>query len=562
LFKKIPRPLRSIAILDFITWLIVVPLALYIRLIDAVLRWTYSRLIFVAIFASITQLIVGYLFGLYRGRYRYASFDEIRGLIAVVGIVTLIPLIPPFVDNSIAPRSFGLLSGGLALALMFSYRFIFRAFKERTSRNQLGQPTLIYGAGDAGAQIIQQIDLADSVEYKPIGFIDDDPKKQLRKLSGLSVLGTGVNLKSIILDYEIQNVILALTNIDSAKLSKIYEECASLNVKVIRVPSTSELLSGKILLRDLELITDEDLIGRRSIYPDDSSITQLLAGKKILITGAGGSIGSEIARQVHRYSPESVFMLDRDESLLHSLQLSLDGRGMLTSKNLVLADIRDRELMFKLMEQIKPNVVFHAAALKHLPLLEMYPEEAEKTNVEGTRNLVEAAIKVGTRVFVNISTDKAVNPTSSLGRSKKKAEELISNASLKLQSDSRYLSVRFGNVLGSRGSVLEAFKYQIQRGGPVVITHPEVKRYFMTIPEAVHLVLEASAKGENGDLLALDMGEQVPVLDIARKMIERSGKKVEIVYSGLRDGEKMSEELSYDQPTQRIEPDSSVLRVR
>jgi FlaA1/EpsC-like NDP-sugar epimerase len=255
-------------------------------------------------------------------------------------------------------------------------------------------------------------------------------------------------------------------------------------------------------------------------------------------------------------------MLDRDESLLHSLQLSLDGRGMLTSKNLVLADIRDRELMFKLMEQIKPNVVFHAAALKHLPLLEMYPEEAEKTNVEGTRNVVEAAIKVGTRVFVNISTDKAVNPTSSLGRSKKKAEELISNASLKLQSDSRYLSVRFGNVLGSRGSVLEAFKYQIQRGGPVVITHPEVKRYFMTIPEAVHLVLEASAKGENGDLLALDMGEQVPVLDIARKMIERSGKKVEIVYSGLRDGEKMSEELSYDQPTQRIDPESSVLRVR
>jgi len=561
-YRKLPTHIRSIVTLDVLTWLVVVPLALYIRLIDAVIRWTYERLVFVAIAASIAQFVIGWFLGLYRGRYRFASFDEMKGLILVVGLVTIIPLVPPFIDNSIAPRSFGLLSGGLALSFMFTYRFIFRTWKEQRTRRQKGVPSLIYGAGDVGAQIVQQIDISDSVEFRPVGFVDDDPKKQLRKVSGLSVLGIGDDLKSLLISYEIKCLILALTKLDSVKLAKVYDLCASLNVRVVRVPSASELLSGKILLRDLESISEEDLIGRKSIYPDDKSITQLLAGKRILVTGAGGSIGSEISRQVHRYNPEAVFMLDRDESLLHGLQLSLDGQGMLTSENLVLADIRDSEAITTLFAKLRPDVVFHAAALKHLPMLEMYPQEAEKTNIQGTGNVLEASVASGVRFFINISTDKAVNPTSVLGRSKKKAEELTQEIASTLSDHHKFLSVRFGNVLGSRGSVLEAFKFQIQRGGPVVITDPEVKRYFMTIPEAVHLVLEASAKGKNGEILALDMGEQISILEIAKKMIARANKEVEIVFTGLRDGEKLSEELSYGQTLEKLEPQSSVLRVK
>jgi dTDP-glucose 4,6-dehydratase len=255
-------------------------------------------------------------------------------------------------------------------------------------------------------------------------------------------------------------------------------------------------------------------------------------------------------------------MLDRDESLLHGLQLSLDGQGLLTSENLVLADIRDSEAITTLFAKLRPDIVFHAAALKHLPMLEMYPQEAEKTNVQGTGNVLEASVASGVRCFINISTDKAVNPTSELGRSKKKAEELTKEFASTLGDHNKFLSVRFGNVLGSRGSVLEAFKFQIQRGGPVVITDPEVKRYFMTIPEAVHLVLEASAKGANGDVLVLDMGTQVKVHDIAKKMIARSGKDIEIRFTGLREGEKMSEELTTDETLEPIAQDSSVLRVK
>lgn len=560
--KAIPKPLRTIAILDCATWLIAIPLALYIRLIDAIIRWTYSRLILIAVITFFAQSLTGYLLGLYRGRYRFASFDELRGLAFVVLLVSIVPLVPPYFDNTIAPRSFGFLSGGLALALMFSYRFVYRIYRERKSRSRIGAATLIYGAGDTGAQIVQQIDLNENSGFSVVGYIDDDPKKKLRKISGLTVLGQGSELSSIMTAYDVKQLVLAMANLDAERLNMINDVCIRMNVRVTRVPSTSELIGGKVYLKDLEAISEEDLIGRRSINPDESAIRKLIAGKRIFITGAGGSIGSEISRQVHRYDPETVFMLDRDESLLHSLQLSLDGKGLLTSEQFVLADIRDQERIREILEKTRPEVLFHAAALKHLPMLEMYPEEAEKTNVQGTKNVLDASAEVGVKVFVNISTDKAVNPTSVLGYSKRKAEELVRDSAVKRDPGQRYLSVRFGNVLGSRGSFLEAFKYQIQRGGPLVVTDPEVKRYFMTIPEAVHLVLEASAKGGNSDVLILDMGEQVSIYEVAKKMIARSGKSVEIKFSGLRKGEKLSEELSYGQQVEPIAPGSSILRVK
>jgi FlaA1/EpsC-like NDP-sugar epimerase len=560
--KIVPRPLRSTLILDASTWLVTVPLALYIRLVDAVIIWTYARLIFIAIIAFFAQIIVGFFFGLYQGKYRFASFDELRGLALVVLLVSLVPLIPPYFDNSIAPRSFGFLSGGLSLAFMFFYRFIFRIYRERKNRSSTGAVTLVYGAGDTGAQIVQQIDLAENSGFKVVGFIDDNPNKNHIKLSGLKVLGTGTELSSLITSYDVQQLVLAMTHVSSETLNMINDICSRMNVKVTRVPSTSELISGKIYIKDLENISEEDLIGRRGINPDEIAIRKLIAGKRILITGAGGSIGSEICRQVHRYDPEVVFMLDRDESLLHSLQLSLDGKGLLTSEQLILADIRDVQRIKEILTVTRPDVVFHAAALKHLPLLEMYPQEAEKTNVQGTKNVLDASVEVGARVFINISTDKAVNPTSVLGNSKKRAEELVSESAGKRNTDQRYLSVRFGNVLGSRGSFLEAFKYQIRRGGPVVVTDPEMKRYFMTIPEAVHLVLEASAKGSNADILVLNMGQQISIYEVAKKMIARSGRDVKIEFSGLRRGEKLSEELSYEQKMEPIAPGSMILRAK
>jgi FlaA1/EpsC-like NDP-sugar epimerase len=369
-------------------------------------------------------------------------------------------------------------------------------------------------------------------------------------------------LPEIIQSYEIKNIVVAIANVNSKVLTELNDICRLMNVQLTRVPSTSELISGKIYLKDLESLSEEDLIGRTQIYPDEKAIANFLRGKRILISGAGGSIGSEIARQVHRYSPSTVFMLDRDESLLHSLQLSLDGKGMLTSNNLILADIRDAQRIDEVFSETKPDVVFHAAALKHLSILEMYPQEAEKTNVAGTENIARAAISSGVSCLVNISTDKATPPVSVLGKSKKKSEEIVKAYGLTSSENPRFLSVRFGNVLGSRGSVLEAFKYQISKGGPVVVTDPEVKRYFMTIPEAVHLVLEAGAKGKNGEVLVLDMGVQISIQDIAKKMITRSGKNIEIVFSGLRAGEKIAESLVDDETLRPITPGSKVLRLQ
>ena len=318
---------------------------------------------------------------------------------------------------------------------------------------------------------------------------------------------------------------------------------SDVNLRVI--PSTSEIVGGAVKLGDISHVTEEDLLGRRPIHTDEAGIREFLEGTRILITGAGGSIGSELARQVHRYGPAFVGMLDRDESGLHATQLSIDGQGLLSSEKLVLADIRDAERMDEVMQAVRPDIVFHAAALKHLPLLQRYPEEARKTNVLGTQNVLQAAHRAGVAAFINISTDKAADPTSVLGTSKLMTERLTASMTPEMTpfGPSRYLSVRFGNVLGSRGSVLTAFRHQIANGGPVTVTHPDVTRYFMTIPEAVHLVIQAALIGDHGEVLILDMGEPVRIDDVARQMIEKSGRDIDIVYTGLRDGEKMDEVL-------------------
>jgi FlaA1/EpsC-like NDP-sugar epimerase len=291
-------------------------------------------------------------------------------------------------------------------------------------------------------------------------------------------------------------------------------------------------------LRDLDIA---DLLGRRPVDTDIAAIAHFLAGRKVLVTGAGGSIGSELCRQIHAFGPAELIMLDRDESALHAVQLSIRGRALLNTPDVILADIRDAAVITEILARRRPDVVFHAAALKHLPMLEQYPVEAWKSNVLGTLNVLEAALAADVPTFVNISTDKAANPTSALGRSKRIGERLV--AAVGLAAGRNYVSVRFGNVLGSRGSVVTTFTEQLATGRPITVTHPEVTRYFMTVPEAVQLVVQAAVIGAPGEVLVLDMGEPVRIVDLARQLMEIAGRTVCIVYTGLRDGEKLHEEL-------------------
>ncbi|NCD16927.1 MAG: polysaccharide biosynthesis protein [Actinobacteria bacterium] len=297
-----------------------------------------------------------------------------------------------------------------------------------------------------------------------------------------------------------------------------------------------------VQLSQVHEVRVEDLLGRRPVQTDLSAIAGYVSGKTVLITGAGGSIGSELARQVHRFGPSELVLLDRDESGLHGVQLSIYGQGLLDSRDMVLADIREADVLDRVFSEHKPEVVFHAAALKHLPMLEQYPEEGWKTNVLGTLNVLEAARRHGVRHFVNISTDKAADATSVLGKTKRAAEELT--AWFAAEGAGTYLSVRFGNVLGSRGSMLHTFTAQIERGGPITVTHPDITRFFMTIPEACELVIQAGAIGDPGDVLVLDMGTPIKILDVATRLIAHSGRRdVEVVFTGLRPGEKLHEVL-------------------
>ncbi|MFN8168736.1 MAG: nucleoside-diphosphate sugar epimerase/dehydratase, partial [Candidatus Nanopelagicales bacterium] len=360
-------------------------------------------------------------------------------------------------------------------------------------------------------------------------------------LSGIPVRGGRQLLVETARSTGARAVIVAIADASPELLTDVAVRARECGIEVKTIPSLAELVNATVTesqVRDLDVT---DFLRRRPIATDTTNISRLLRGKRVLVTGAGGSIGAELSRQVHAFAPSKLYLLDRDESALHSLQLSLSGQALLDDDSTVLADIRDAQRMRQLMHQLRPDVVFHAAALKHLPLLERNPSEAVKSNVLGTQNVLDAATSVGVPIFVNISTDKAADPISVLGYSKRITERLTAAAAESAKGS--YVSVRFGNVLGSRGSVLTAFGSQIAAGGPVTVTHPQVTRYFMTIPEAVQLVLQAAAIGSNGDALVLDMGEPVAIVDVARQMIDHSGRDIEIVYTGLRDGEKLDEAL-------------------
>jgi FlaA1/EpsC-like NDP-sugar epimerase len=453
---------------------------------------------------------------------------------------------PIVVTNVISPTrpvpNFALvLAIPAALLMMFGVRFGWRGLRDRKkARATHLRRTLIFGAGDGGAQIIRAMKQDPDNIYQPVGVIDDLEAKRGRMIHGIKVVGSREDIAEVAEQLSAEVLLMAIPSANSQLVGEVDDLAESVGLELLVLPTTSELINN-LRLSDIRELTEQDLLGRAEVKIDVQQVTEVITGKIVLVTGAGGSIGSELCRQLYNLAPQRLIMLDRDETALHAVQLSIEGRALLDNPDLVVADIRDRDRIFEIFERDRPDVVFHTAALKHLSLLENHPDEGVKTNVYGTRNLLDAAEHANVERFVNVSTDKAADPTSVLGRTKLMAERLT--AATAARARGTFVSVRFGNVLGSRGSVLPTFRSQIESGGPITVTDPEVTRYFMTIPEAVRLVLQASAIGRPGEIMILDMGEPVKIVDMAHRLIRHSGKRIDIVYTGLRPGEKMHEVL-------------------
>ncbi|TFV96946.1 polysaccharide biosynthesis protein [Leifsonia flava] len=543
-YKRRPIRFGSQYILDALAWFLAIALAELFRYEFNAMQIAVVPLLLLSLAAAALQYGIGFMFHLYQGRFPYGTFEEVRALSLAALVVAFLLGIPVAIFGSLlhTPRSTMFIALPIALLFMFSVRYLKRLYVERHARpGEDAERTLIYGAGYIGTSLIRRMTTDPHSTYLPVGIIDDDPAKRNRHIAGVPVRGSIDQIERIVGDTNARVLVIAVARADSDFLRRISDIGARYNLAVKVMPLLEDILAGKSRVSDLRDIAIEDIIGRHPVDTEMESIAGYLAGKRVLVTGAGGSIGSELCRQISKFKPSELIMLDRDETGLQTAQLGTKGHGLLDSDEVVLADIREADVIHRIFEARRPEVVFHAAALKHLPMLEQYPDEAWKTNVLGTLNVLNAARDAGVLTFINISTDKAANPTSVLGHSKRVAEKLT--AWMADETGLRYLSVRFGNVIGSRGSMLPTFASMIEAGGPLTVTHPDVTRYFMTIPEACQLVVQAGGIGKPGEVLILDMGEPVRILDIAERMIDMSGKDITIVFTGLREGEKLHEIL-------------------
>jgi len=543
-------------ILDILAWVLAVTIALvmrsYLQAAPDISKIVKDSLIRVLPTVSVVQALTGYIVGIYRRRWRYGSFDEVKGLILSALITTIVLWVIRFFDTSVDafPRSAIIAGGILGLFFTAASRYSWRLTREQLRRPSAQNSTklIIYGAGEGGIQIVNTMLRNPNSQYLPVAFLDDNPKTHRLRISGVPVLGGRNEIAKVSQRTGASTLLIAIPSADSTVVNEIVEIAreSKLNVKIL--PVVQSLDERQVGAEDIRDLTDEDLLGRRRVKINLDEISDYLVNRRVLVTGAGGSIGSELCRQLVRFNPSEIIMLDRDESALHEVQLSIYGRALLDTPQTVLADLRDERAINEVFDSRKPQVVFHAAALKHLPLLERYPNEAYQTNVLGTATVLNAAQRTGVEVFVNISTDKAANPISVLGFSKKIAERLTADLASRT-NQGKYISVRFGNVLGSRGSVLMSFRDQIAKGGPVTVTHRGVTRYFMTTSEAVQLVVQAGAIGQTGEVLVLDMGKPVSIHDVAEQLVKNSGKPINIEVVGLRVGEKIHEELFADGET-------------
>ena len=509
------------------------------------LDFTYFMLI------SSIGLIILLFSNLYNRIWQYASIGELLTIFKVSALINLLLVFYIYISRSSFPRSVILINFMTEIFMLGALRFGLRLLKDYSINNNLLVPrtrVLIIGAGDAGEIIIREMNKHPELGKKIIGLIDDDLGKANLEMHGLKVLGNRYDIPKVIEKYAVDEVIIAMPSARGKDIKEIYNLSIQNDVRVKIVPGVYELINGNVNLSQIREVKVEDLLGREQVKLDIKKIARDVEGRTVMVTGAGGSIGSELCRQIARFKPWRLLMLDNYENSLYYLDLELK-KGFPDIEIIpIISCVRDKERLDNLFASYRPDLVFHAAAHKHVPLMEYNPGEAVKNNIFGTRNLLEVADRYKVDKFVLISTDKAVNPTNVMGATKRVAEMLVQ--AMNKRSQTKYMAVRFGNVLGSNGSVIPLFKKQIATGGPVTVTHEEVTRYFMTIPEAVQLVIQAAALGRGGEVFVLDMGEPVKIIDLAKDLIKLSGLKlgedIDIEITGLRPGEKLYEELLHD----------------
>ena len=502
------------------------------------------------------KLFIFFGLGLYRGMWRFTSIRDFWKLaqacfVSVLLIMAIILFIYRFSGFS---RAVFILDGGLTFFLAGGLRMAIRLYFASQTRFQENgrlfyQPkhqtrVLIVGAGAAGEKILREIFENYQIHYEVVGFIDDDPVKQGRSIHGVPVLGHLDDMHRIIAGKNINEILIAIPSASGEEMRRIIDICKGCNILYKTLPGIGEIIDGRVSVKVLRDVRYEDLLGRPPVQLDTTGIRSYLDGRTILITGCGGSIGSELCRQVIKYQPHSLILVDASEANLFHIQMELQHELYYQNCTTILGHVQDRQLMMSVFQKFRPQVVFHAAAYKHVPMLEKNPWEAVTNNIVGSQTVMELAAEYDVKRFVLVSTDKAVKPTNVMGASKRVAELLLQSFQ---GNNTKFVAVRFGNVVGSSGSVIPLFRRQIEQGGPVTVTHPDVNRYFMTIPEAAQMIIQAGAMGEGGEVFILKMGTPVKILDMARDLIRLSGKEpdkdIKIVFTGLREGEKLYEEL-------------------
>ncbi|MFC4737849.1 polysaccharide biosynthesis protein [Bacillus daqingensis] len=504
-------------------------------------------LVITSIGLLVSHHIFAHFFKLYKRVWQYASIRELSSIfLAVTLSVATVGVLQLALYQVIYSRTL-LITLMLHILLIGASRFSWRLYRDMKFKSAANKKrALIIGAGNGGTMVARQLLNSEMSELHPVAFIDDDMTKAGLEIMGVPVIGKKENIPTVVSDKNIQHIIIAIPSLSKSDLNELFQICSKTKVKTQIMPSVEDIMSGRVSVTQMRDVQVEDLLGREPVELNTVKIGENITGKTVLVTGAGGSIGSEVCRQVSRYSPDKIILLGHGENSIYTIEMEL--RTKFTDLNMdiitEIANVQDKSRILDIFKAHAPDVVYHAAAHKHVPLMEKNPHEAVKNNVIGTKNCAEAADETGVASFVMISTDKAVNPTSVMGATKRIAEMIVQNMGHK--SATKFVAVRFGNVLGSRGSVIPLFKQQIASGGPVTVTHPDMTRYFMTVPEASRLVLQAGSLAEGGEVFVLDMGEPVKIVDLAKNLIQLSGfseHEITIKYSGVRPGEKLFEEL-------------------
>ncbi len=520
------------------------------RLVTEGLIRNIHGLTITAILSLVAYYVFSYFFNLYWRDWEYASVYEVITVVKCVSATVIVSTISgiAFFDTKVTWQFLivcwlllVISIGGVRLSMR-----VFREFFADSSVMENAKPTLIVGAGAAGTLLVRQMLMHPAMRMDPIAFVDDDPEKLRKDIYGVRILGAIKDIERIVDTMGITKVVIAMPSLPIKKLNEVYDVARKTGAECVILPNIDDVMSGNLHVQQLRNVEIEDLLGRDPVQLDQTMIEKQLRGKKILVTGAGGSIGSEICRQVAKFKPKEIVILGHGENSIYQLNMELVGKySQHFTITPVIADVQDRKRIFEVMDKYKPDVVYHAAAHKHVPLMELNPREAVKNNILGTRNVAEAASHARVKAFVMVSTDKAVNPPNIMGATKRLCEMIVQDMATRSEY-TKFVAVRFGNVLGSRGSVIPLFKKQIAEGGPITVTHPDIVRYFMTIPEAAQLVIQAGALARGGEIFVLDMGQPVKIVDLAKNLIRLSGYDegdIEIKFTGLRPGEKMYEEL-------------------